>query len=476
MLAVNAAAEAAGVCPGLTLADARALLPGLAVADHDPVAEGRVLDRLAEAAERYTPWTRVDHGEEGAGAGLWLDITGVAHLFGGEEMLLTDLLARLAGHGWTARAAVADTGTAAWAMARHATDIARPSVIVPEGRATAALAPLPVAALRLPPADAEALARLGLRRIGDLLSLPRPSLARRFGLLPGRLLDEALGRRQAPLSPRRPVAPHHARQIFAEPILEVEALAAALRRLVAALAQGLARRAEGARRLELACHRVDDSVCRLAIGTGRPSRDPDHLCRLFTEHLGGVDPGFGIEVMALSAPVVEPLGALQLGFAEVAASGPGDGLDALLDRLANRLGRKAVERLEPSPSHVPERAQKMVSAAMVPVARTPVRVRPMTKPPRPLRLLSLPEPIEAVAILPEAPPSRFRWRHRLHWIARAEGPERIAAEWWRAEDAGKHPRDYYRVEDREGRRFWLYRDRPYGAGAPLRWWLHGVFA
>ena len=330
VLAVNAAAEAAGVCPGLTLADARALLPGLAVADHDPVAEGRVLDRLAEAAERYTPWTRVDHGEEGAGAGLWLDITGVAHLFGGEEMLLTDLLARLACRGWTARAAVADTGPAAWAVARHATDIARPFVIVPEEGATAALAPLPVAALRLPPVDAEALARLGLRRIGDLLSLPRPSLARRFGPLPGRRLDEALGRRRAPLSPRRPVAPHHARQIFAEPILEAEAIAAALRRLVAALAQGLARRAEGARRLELACHRVDDSVCRLAVGTGHPSRDPDHLCRLFTEHLGRVDPGFGIEVLVVSAPVVEPLGALQLGFAEVAAGGPGDGLDALL--------------------------------------------------------------------------------------------------------------------------------------------------
>ena len=339
-----------------------------------------------------------------------------------------------------------------------------------------ALVPLPVAALRLPPVDVEALARLGLRRIGDLLPLPRAALARRFGPLPGRRLDEALGRRRAPLSPRRPVAPHHARRIFAEPILEAEAIAAALRHLVTLLVRGLERKGEGARRLELACHRVDDTVCRLAVGAGRPSRDADHLCRLLAEHLERVDPGFGIEVMVVSAPVVEPLGAVQLGFTEVAAGGTGDGLDALLDRLANRLGGEAAKRLEPFPSHVPERAQRVVPASTASVARISAPVPPMAKPPRPLRLLSLPESIEAVAILPEAPPSRFRWRHRLHWVARAEGPERIAPEWWRAKDAGKHPRDYYRVEDREGCRFWLYRDGPYGAATPPRWWLHGMFA
>jgi protein ImuB len=531
VLAANVAAEAGGVAAGLALADARALMPQLKVVEHDPAAERRLLLRLARWAERYTPWTQVDHVEEGAGAGLWLEVTGCAHLFGGEAALLDDLIRRLARQGFAAKAAIADTPGAAWAHARYGSYVktsspSRPAphpdrpasfpsrlaslapqdedagrrrtrapqdekvfqgdltlrceasaeprrarssyeaLIAPEGRARESLAELPVAALRLGSAVADGLARLGFRRIGDLYPLPRAALARRFGARTLLRLDQALGRAEESIAPARPETPLRVHRIFAEPISAPETIASASKHLLRELKPLLERAGLGVRRLELVCHRVDDTLQGVEIGTSRPARDPDHLFRLLQLRLERIDAGFGIEAMALIARRAEPMEARQLGLEARAAAADGAGdLAGLVDRIAGRLGAEAVRRLTPSDSHWPERAQ-----AAVPVFAPASSARWPKGAARPPLLRARPEPIEALAILPDSPPSQFRWRKRLHRVRAAEGPERIAPEWWR--DPVSRTRDYYRVEDEEGRRFWLFREGLYEeAGEAPRWWM-----
>ena len=496
--AVDRKAAAAGLRPGLPLADARALVPDLAIRPVDPEGEAATLARLAEWCGRYSPWTAVEAAEDGSeagirsGAGLWLDVTGCAHLFGGEAALLGDLLSRFRRWGYAARAALADAPGAAWALARFQDETAGDAlaigsgagsdrgVVLAPGGARAGLAPLPVAALRLAPEVTDGLARLGLRRIGDLYPMPRATLVRRFGPAPGLRLDQALGRVAEPISPRLPTVDPVARLVFAEPILHIEGLTEGLRRLTAELCRILAAAALGARRLGLVFYRVDGGVCRVRIGTSRPTRDPAALQRLFAERLDALDPGFGIEAMTLTALETGPLPARQMALAGRQGAPPGteadDMLAPLVDRLGNRLGLAAIVRFSPRESHLPERAvatKPALDPDVPPDASSGAR-RPM--PPRPLRLLAHPEPVEVTALLPDHPPVLFRWRARLHRVARAEGPERIAPEWWRAPCRGEPfnaVRDYFQVEDEDGRRFWLYREGSEGAG---RWYLHGLFA
>jgi protein ImuB len=482
LAAVDAAAEAAGLRPGLPLADGRALAPNLATAELRPGEDARALARLAAWCGRYTPWSAVDPtagglgggfgAGSGGGAGILLDVTGCAGLFGGEAALLADLVTRLDRLGLAARAALADTIGAAWAVARFATEAARPWRVVAPGRARAALAPLPPAALRLPAAAVELLERFGLRHIGALAGLPPETLEPRFGPeLAGRL-RQALGTAPEVLSPLVPVPPLLARRVLAEPVVTAEALAHGLEALVAELCRRLEAKERGARRLELMVYRVDGGLQRLALGTSRPSRDADHLKRLFADRLAQVDPGFGVEVMTLAAPASERLTALQLALGPaVAGQGAGrrrrsgDDLAGLVDRLEARLGSGRVRRQAPRESHLPEGAVRRVPALAPGEAAPWHRGRP-----RPLRLFEPAEAIEAVALLPDHPPARFRWRRVRHRVVRAEGPERIAPEWWLddRDRAGAPARDYFRVEDEAGRRYWLYR-----AGG--RWFLHGLF-
>lgn len=513
LVAVDERAAAGGAAPEMPLADARALLPQLQVHPADPAGDGAMLRRLADWATRYTPWTAAETAEEGlnggGGAGLWLDITGCAHLFGGEAALLSDLLLRLERFGYRARAAIADTPGAAWAVSRFIDG--RPSMtlekilggrgwIVPEDVSRPALDRLPVAALRLPPAMAAELERLGLYAIGDLLGLPRAGLARRFGGLPLRRLEQALGGIDEPISPAPPPATFRSFQPLAEPIATAESIATVLQRLLHDLCRRLEKAQQGLRRLELALYRVDGSLQRLAIGTSRPSRDAAALQRLLAQQIEKIDPGFGIEAMALAAAKAEPLTALQMVLksktlplpqrdrAAIVATPPapsrsdrrdsrglGRGaeqnaaLAPLIDTLANRLGFANVRRLVPRQSHIPERAV----AAVAPLAEGQAAAWPPL-PPRPLRLFPRPHPVEAMALLPDHPPVMFRWQSRLHRIRRAEGPERLEPEWWRPEDESRRWRDYFRVEGEDGRRFWLFRE-----GLPPehgRWYLHGLFS
>lgn len=502
--AANRAAEAAaGIVPGLPLTDARARLPDLRAVPAEGGADMEALAALGDWCGRWTPWVALDAAGPdavfGAGHGLWLDITGCAHLFGGEAEMLSDMTRRLARFGFAARAALADTPGAAWAVARHGAVChggKKHGQVVAPGKTRAALAKLPLKGLRLATVEADGLERLGFRAIGDLYGIPRGALARRFGEGVMHRLDQALGREDEPLSPRRPVAPHRVRQDFAEPIASREAIAATVRRLLGELAGVLEADAEGARRLELILYRGDGKVERIAVGTSAPAREPSHLMRLLAEPLDALDAGFGFDSVVLAASLCQPLAPAQLALdpQSPAAGAETQNLFAredgdtevarLIDRLGGRLGLANVRSLALFPSHMPERA--VVSG--VAAASTPQEPSaqlsshwPAAKQ-RPLCLLPRPEAVEAVAMLPDAPPVMFRWRRMVHRVTKAEGPERIAVEWWHAE--GVAPlggeadsiRDYYRVEDDRGRRFWLYRDAVYRAGMPPGWWLHGLFA
>ncbi len=457
--AANAAARRAGVAPGLAAADAAALCPGLRNVADEPAADAAALAALAEWCRRWSPWTAPDHGD--GGPGIWIDASGCAHLFGGERAMLDDVVARIEALGLTVRAGLADTPAAAWAVARFGADQAG---LLPEGAARQLLATLPVAALRLPPETAETLRRLGIRRLAELMALPRAPLAARFGDAVAIRLDQLLGHRSEPLSPILPTEPLFARLAFAEPIGRSEDVAAGLGRLLDELCARMERRGLGARRLLLRLFRVDGGVLAREIGTARPVRRPAHLARLFAEGLDGLDAGFGIEAMTLAATAADPLEPGQTDLETRAADHVG--LPLLMDRLVRRLGPAAVFRPVPRPTHLPER----LCAAAPPLAPAGVAEDwPHRR--RPVRLAPHPEPVTVED--GDGVPLRLRQRGRTVDLARADGPERIAAEWWQAArpppPAGH--RDYWRVEDRTGRRWWLFRD-----GASGRWYLHGGFA
>lgn len=451
----------------MPLADALSFLPGLATASAEPAEDAAALRRLAEWCSRYSPWTAPDGTD-----GVRIEITGSTHLWGGERALTADLTARLDRRHIVTRIAIADTLGAAWATARFAAG--KSPVILPPGDCRNALAPLPVEALRLDPATTQGLRRVGLKRVGDLSAMPRDALTSRFGEMVARRLDQAQGDLPEPLSPLGDAPTRRVRLSFAEPIADPVDLTRATERLVEDLVPRLAREGIGARRLDLAFHRVDGRVERIRLGTARPSRDPRHLVALFKARLDTVDPGLGIEDVILAAFAVEPLPPEQIEFADGATGERTGGIAPLLDRLGNRLGLAAVSRLEPRESHIPERASVRVPVGnpRSPVARTP------DKPPRPIRLFEPPEPVEAFWLLPDDPPFRFIWRQRRHRVTRADGPERIADEWWRPEGFGtvNAIRDYYRVEDEEGRRFWLFRAGFHGGDRPPCWFVHGVFS
>ena len=464
---VNSAAAAAGLAPGMPLADALSFFPGLATAPAEPAEDAAALRRLAEWCSRYSPWTAPDGAD-----GVKIEITGSAHLWGGEAALAADLMARFDCRHVTGRIAIADTLGAAWATARFAEG--KSPIILPPGEIRAALAPLPVEALRLDPVTTQGLRRVGLKRVGDLSAMPRDALARRFGEMVVRRLDQAQGDLPEPLSPLGEAPARRVRLSFAEPIADPADLLRAIERLVEDLVPRLAQEGTGARRLDLGFHRVDGRVERLRLGTARPSRDPRHLTALFKERLDNVDPGLGIEDVILAAFAVEPLLPEQIGLSGYTPTNEASGLAPLLDRLGNRLGLAAVSRLEPRASHIPERASDRVPVGS---PRSPAAQMP-DKPPRPIRLFEPPEPVDAFWLLPDDPPFRFAWRRRRHRVTRADGPERIAEEWWRPEGSGAVDaiRDYYRVEDEEGRRFWLFRAGLHGHDHPPRWFVHGVFS
>lgn len=452
----------------MTLPHARSLVPKLQTAPADFAADLQALEHLADWMLRYTPWVGLwnvapDHG-------LMLDITGCAHLLGSEAALLEDILRRMRSFGIAARGGIADTPGAAWAWARFG----KGDPIIAPGLSRKALAPLPAAALRLDVETVSELERLGLTTVHELIDIPRAPLATRFGKRIAERIGQLFTAGAEPISPRQPLPVWQTRLAFPEPIVHQDAVVIALDRLLAGLCPLLEREHQGARALTLALYRVDGSSHRVSIATSRPSHAPAHLKRLFMEKLAGIDAGFGIETAVLAATRVDPFSADQLTLDKNGAGGDDD-IAPVLDRLKNRLGAEKVVQAVPQESHIPERAAVMrqAPARYTEPARTIDRVRPIS-------LLATPEPIDAMALMPDHPPRVFTWRRVLHRVARAEGPERIEPEWWRADRIApthRRPRDYYRVEDDAGRRYWIFREGLYdGDSAKLPcWYMHGLF-
>jgi protein ImuB len=470
LTALDESAARRGLKPGMPLADARAMIEPLEIVAADPVADARLLERIADWCDRFTPLVALDPPQ-----GLLLDVTGIAPLFGGEAALLTTVRDALARQGFCVQAALTGTAMASRALAHYAD-----GRIVPPGKEAEAVAPLPVEALALDPLTAHGLRRAGLKTVGQVGARARAELAARFGAAMLQALDRALGRDEAPISPRHPLPAAMAEHRFAEPVATEEMIAASLRALAAALAALLEERGQGARRAEAVFFRADGIVRRLAVTMGKPLRDPDLILRLFRERLAALaDPleaGFGFDLIRLEVSHTGPMTPVPAGFAGNDAQDEARQIEALIDALTARLGRDRVLSFRPQDTYIPEKAGLAVSAQGARASRLSWDALKSGDelPRRPLRLFEIPEPIEVMAEVPEGPPLRFRWRRALHKVARAEGPERIAMEWWRA--AGP-TRDYFRVEDEAGQRFWLYRSGLYGreAGDP-DWYVHGLFA
>ena len=458
----NRAAWQAGIQPGQRIVDTRALCPEARVEFADPAGDAAALERLMLWARRWCPWTAVDGAR-----GLVLDATGSAHLWGGEAEMLREIEGSLGALGFAARLAMAPTHGAAWGLARHGGAV-RP-VVRADGLAQA-LGPLPVAGLRIDADTALLLQRLGLKRVGDLAAVPRPSLARRFVRAapmqnPLVRLDQMMGRLAEPVSaPEEP--PRFAVQTrLPEPVQDPEPHLPAL---CAALCEGLARAGHGARRLVLTVYRTDGEVAQVSLATARASRDPAHLRRMFDGRLERIDPGFGFDLIVLAATQAEDMAVVQTRLDGGVDAGAA--LARLVDRLTARLGTRAVQSPLAVESHVPERAERHPSA----LAQAPTPAVPRTL--RPARLFDGPEEVRVLYAVPEGPPAQFVWRRVTHRVTRFSGPERIAPEWWR-DGPGTRLRDYYVIEDEAGRRIWLYREGVLGdgRGATPRWFVHGMF-
>ncbi|MCB2066458.1 MAG: DNA polymerase Y family protein [Erythrobacter sp.] len=471
---INHAARAEGVRAGVMLADARTLCPMLQVRAADPAGDLAFLERFAVWAQRWGPWSATDPPD-----GVLVDVTAVAHLFGGEARLLADVAARCQARGLATSAAIAPTAGAAWALARFAAD---GTVLPPDDDAMARLAHLPVAALRLDADVLLVLRRLGLKRLGDLVGIERGTdgrdkLQRRFrtrrapSANPLIRMDQLLGRVPEPLLPVVPVEAPLVQRRLLEPVRHRDLLDRVVADLAEDMARALEARGEGARRLQLGLWRVDGEVTLRELELASATRDPAHVCRLFGERLDGLDAGFGFEMLRLRASWAEPLHLAQADL-EAAAEAHGTSLAMCLDRLTARLGSHAVQRPVPRASHVPERAQGWQG----PFAPQPAEQGQLAFHLRPLKLLDRAEPIAVLYAAPEGYPRRFRWRGQLCEVARVEGPERIAPEWWRERGTARL-RDYYRVEDALGRRYWIYRSGVAGdgRGGSPEWFMQGLF-
>lgn len=459
VMSANLLAQKQGIDTGMSVADARALIPDLEVLDDNPEIANRLLAGLAEWCIRYTPSVAADPPD-----GLLLDVTGCAHLWGGEMAYITGMVNRIKYFGYDIRAAMADTVGAAWAVARFARDI----TLIESRQQSAALLSLPPAALRLEPPAIERLEKLGLRQISQFINMQRSALRRRFGSSLLQRLDQALGHEEELIIPIHPLEPYQERLPCLEPIVTATGIEIALQRLLDALCHRLQKEQKGLRSASFKGYRVDGKIKEICIGTNRPSCNSKHLFKLFETRIETIEPALGIELFTLDALKVEDLPTVQEKLWENTMSLDNIDLCELLDRIGGKIGAANIQRYIPAAHYWPERSYKNASAINEILPATWKSGRP-----RPLQLFSRPEPIDVTAPIPDYPPMLFRYKGTLHTIVKADGPERIEAEWWLQD--GQH-RDYYCVEDEDGYRYWLFRAGHYDEAKSYQWFIHGFFA
>jgi protein ImuB len=470
LTAISQEAKRAGLFVGMSLADARARIPDLWVEEMDHRADAVLLDRIAEDCDRFTPVIVADTPD-----GLLLDITGCDHIFGGEAELRRVFSQRLKRAGFRVRTVIATAPDAARALVRYG----RIAIVAP-GEDVNAVCSLPIAALGLEDGERIAISRAGLKTIGAIASRPSLVFAARFGEKMMLRLNRIQGLLDTPLAPRRAIPMLWVERRFHEPIARTEDIEAVLLDLAQEASVRLGERREGGRVFEASFFRADGAVRRITIETGRPMRDARVLLRLFRERLDAladpIDPGFGFDLIRLSIPRADALDALQPGLDGHAIEA--DEVADLADRLSARFGQQRVLRFLHESTHNPDRAARAVPAAFNPLT-SPVwpTPDPDEPPSRPLHMLDPPQPISITMVeVPDGPPMRFSWRRREYHVVRAEGPERISPEWWQTKP-GEPTRDYYRIEDPEGRRFWLFRSGLYERETTKpTWFMHGVFA
>lgn len=461
--AADRAALKLGLRVGMPAAKAQALVQGLTMINADPVADLATLERLTLwALSQYSPVVAMDPPD-----GIVMDTEGADHLQGGEELMLSGLVNRFRGRGLAAHAAIADTWGAAHALAR-ATSCE--TVIVGRGETAKAVNRLPLSSLRLPGETVASLRTLGFATVGELAATPRAPLTLRFGPEVARRLDQMFGRVAEPIDPIRPADLVEVQKSFAEPIGAPETIEKYVSHLVRQLCLELEKRGLGVRRADLIVHRVDNTLQSLRAGTAKPVRDIAWLTKLFRDRIERIEPGFGIEKLSLAAIIAEPL--IETQSASSLIEEQVTDVTPLIDVLGNRGGQR-IFRVAPVASDVPERSVQRIA----PTADEDGATWPMHWP-RPPRLLTRPELIEVIALLPDHPPVSFTWRGKRRRVKRADGPERIFGEWWRRSAEWIAVRDYFVIEDDSGERFWIFRS---GDGVDVetgshKWFLHGVFA
>jgi protein ImuB len=478
LAALDEAASAYGFFVGQSLSDARAINPQLEAREIDRGYIEHAFANFADWHSNASPMVSVltDHAAYGD---LVLDITGVSHLFGGEQMMLATLTQRLSVLGFTVDGAIALSIGGAWALAHY-----RSGAIV-ETEMAEVLADLPVAALRLDEMQISLLVQMGLKQIGDLYQRDRRTLTARFGATLVSRLDQATGTLEERLIPRLPVPDRHVDRRFADPIALMDDVLMTTRDLAIRLAQMLEAEGVGAQTFHLFLYRIDHQVMTLSVNASRATRDPQHIARLFTHRAerleGEYDAGFGIDMIRLAASSVSPVSEIQIGAFET--NNGAEDLDRLYDRMTSRLGPLAVVRSKFVNTHIPEQAVKLEPL----VSRTPddALAMPDGRLKRPLRLLPMPELIAvSLAEVPDGPPPSMVWRGVSYRFAKVAGPERIGVEWWTLpysssmedDDGSAFTRDYYVAEDDRGRRFWLFRQGLYAQGMTQSWYMHGLFA
>ena len=458
--APSVGAELQGITTGMAAADAKALIPGLEVVEMIPGKEQHLLKAIGEWCIRYTPLVAIDGND-----GLILDLSGCAHLWGGEPEYLEEIRFRLGSKGYDVRAAIADTPGTAWAMARFG----RTNLVIDPGGQASALMPLPPAALRLDPVILERLQKLGFSKIESFMSMPRSVLRRRFG--PGLMLrlDQALGLETELVSPLQPVTLYEERLPCLEPIRTATGIEIAIQRLLELLCFRLQQQGRGLRSAILKCYRIDGRLVQVTIGTNRASHSISHLFKLFELKICSIEPALGIELFVLEALKVEDITPEQeaLWTAEECELEDPE-LAELLDRIAGKLGPDTIHRYLPQEHYWPERTVKPAGTLQEKPATTW-----RTDKPRPTRLLPRPQAIEVSVPLPDYPPMLFIYDKKTHQVKKADGPERIEREWWL--EAGEH-RDYYTVEDQHGARYWLFRSGHYSGEREGQWFIHGFFS